>query len=203
MQRGQRSAPWKATWKGQLRFGLVSFPVEAINVRSKEEGTSTSINSTPPATAGFATTRFAPCTAKLPIARSSRPTSTSPANTSRSSPTNSTPCGPTASGRWRSTTSSSRRPSIRSISTAAPIISFPPVPKQSSPIRCCVGPCEHQDRWGVGQVVMSGRDQLVLVRPQGELLIMAMLVFPAEIRSTDEIELPPLAKVDAAKDETG
>ncbi len=58
---------------------------------------------------------------------------------------------------------------------------------------------QHQDRCGIGHVVMSGKEQLVLVRTAGEMLIMAMLVFPAEIRSAEQIELPQRAKVDARK----
>ena len=58
---------------------------------------------------------------------------------------------------------------------------------------------EHQQRWGVGQVTMSGREQLVLVRPHDEVLLLSVLVFPAEIRSADEIELPRLGKINARR----
>jgi DNA end-binding protein Ku len=34
----KRKAAWRASWKGQLRFGLVSLGVEAVNARSREEG---------------------------------------------------------------------------------------------------------------------------------------------------------------------
>jgi DNA end-binding protein Ku len=46
---------------------------------------------------------------------------------------------------------------------------------------------------------MSGRDQLAAVRPQGELLVMAMLVYPAEIRAIGQIDLPERHKVDTRK----
>jgi DNA end-binding protein Ku len=39
-----------------------------------------------------------------------------------------------------------------------------------------------QDRWGVGQVVFSGREQLAVVRPLGGLLTMSMLSYQDEIR---------------------
>jgi DNA end-binding protein Ku len=45
-----------------------------------------------------------------------------------------------------------------------------------------------QDRWGIGQVVFSGKDQLVLARPRGDLLVMSMLNYSAEIRSPEDIE---------------
>ncbi len=47
----------------------------------------------------------------------------------------------------------------------------------------------HRERCGIGQVVMSGRDQLVLVRPEGGVLVMAMLLYPAEVRSAADFGL--------------
>lgn len=45
-----------------------------------------------------------------------------------------------------------------------------------------------QERSGIGQVVFSGKDQLVLVRPRGDLLVMSMLNYTAEIRSPEDVE---------------
>jgi len=39
-----------------------------------------------------------------------------------------------------------------------------------------------EDRWGVGQVVFSGKEQVVVVRPYQEALHMALLNFAAEVR---------------------
>jgi DNA end-binding protein Ku len=47
---------------------------------------------------------------------------------------------------------------------------------------------ERKKRWGVGQVVFSGREQLALVRPYGGVLTMAMLNYDAEIRKPSEIK---------------
>ena len=52
----------------------------------------------------------------------------------------------------------------------------------------------HRERCGIGHVVMSGRDQLVLLRPKDEMLVMAILVFPAEIRSAKDFDLESPAK---------
>jgi DNA end-binding protein Ku len=41
---------------------------------------------------------------------------------------------------------------------------------------------KHQDRWGVGEVVFSGKQYVVVVRPYGEALHMAMLNFGSAIR---------------------
>ncbi len=47
---------------------------------------------------------------------------------------------------------------------------------------------ERKKRWGIGQVVFSGREQLALVRPFGGLLTMAMLNYDAEIRKPEEFK---------------
>jgi DNA end-binding protein Ku len=47
---------------------------------------------------------------------------------------------------------------------------------------------KHQNRWGVGQVIFSGKQQLVVVRPYEGALHMALLNFAAEIREpTDAV----------------
>jgi DNA end-binding protein Ku len=46
---------------------------------------------------------------------------------------------------------------------------------------------------------MSGRDQLVLLRPKDEMLVMAMLLFPAEVRSAEDLDPQTSGKVDARK----
>src|SRR3954449_3698124 len=47
---------------------------------------------------------------------------------------------------------------------------------------------EKKKRWGVGQVVFSGREQLAVVRPVDVVLTMAMLNYAAEIRKPSEIK---------------
>jgi DNA end-binding protein Ku len=47
---------------------------------------------------------------------------------------------------------------------------------------------EKKDRWGIGQVVFSGREQLAIVRSLDGVLMMAMLNYDAEIRKPDEIK---------------
>jgi DNA end-binding protein Ku len=47
---------------------------------------------------------------------------------------------------------------------------------------------EKKNRWGVGQVVFSGRQQLAVVRPLDGVLTMAMLNYDAEIRKPTEIK---------------
>jgi DNA end-binding protein Ku len=56
---------------------------------------------------------------------------------------------------------------------------------------------KRQKRWGIGRAVMFGRDQLALVRPIEELLCMSLLNYEAEIRKpedlADDVAEPKLA----------
>jgi DNA end-binding protein Ku len=47
---------------------------------------------------------------------------------------------------------------------------------------------EKKSRWGIGQVVFSGREQLAVVRPLDGVLTMAMLNYDAEIKKPAEIK---------------
>lgn len=47
---------------------------------------------------------------------------------------------------------------------------------------------ERKKRWAVGQVVFAGREQLAIVRPLDGVLTMAMLNYDAEIRKPSEIK---------------
>jgi DNA end-binding protein Ku len=49
---------------------------------------------------------------------------------------------------------------------------------------------EHENRCAIGQIVMSGKRQLVLVRPLKGVLQMAMLNYAAEIRSPTKVAAP-------------
>jgi DNA end-binding protein Ku len=49
---------------------------------------------------------------------------------------------------------------------------------------------EHENRYAVGQMTMSGRQHLVLVRPIGGVLQMAMLNYAAEIRKPTKVAAP-------------
>lgn len=46
---------------------------------------------------------------------------------------------------------------------------------------------EREERYGVGQLVMSGKDQIALIRPVQGVLHMAMLNYEAEIRSPEKV----------------
>ncbi len=58
----------------------------------------------------------------------------------------------------------------------------------SEPYTLIESAMEKKKRWGIGQVVFSGREQLALVRPLEGVLTMAMLNYDAEIRKPTEIK---------------
>ncbi len=47
---------------------------------------------------------------------------------------------------------------------------------------------KRQKRWGIGHAVMFGRDQLALVRPVEQLLAMSLLNYEAEVRKPKDME---------------
>ena len=55
-------------------------------------------------------------------------------------------------------------------------------------------------RYAFAQVVFSGKEQVVLVRPMGHLLVMSMLAYEQEMKSTSEFE-PEAPQIDVPKAE--
>ena len=58
----------------------------------------------------------------------------------------------------------------------------------SEPYTLLESAMDKKERWAVGQVVFSGREQLVIVRPLEGVLVMAMLNYDAEIRKPAELK---------------
>ena len=65
---------------------------------------------------------------------------------------------------------------------------LPSVAERSEPYALLEAAMAKKGRWGVGQVVFSGREQLALIRPLDGVLTMAMLNYDAEIRKPAEIK---------------
>jgi DNA end-binding protein Ku len=65
---------------------------------------------------------------------------------------------------------------------------MPSGPSANEPYAILQAAMEKKKRWGVGQVVFSGREQLAVVRPIEGILAMAMLNYNAEIRKPAEIK---------------
>ena len=71
----------RASWRGQLRFGLVSFEVQAVNAEIKENAEVHFHLLHAPIINEFITRKSAPNTAKSPTMKLSKATSTPRANT--------------------------------------------------------------------------------------------------------------------------
>jgi DNA end-binding protein Ku len=65
---------------------------------------------------------------------------------------------------------------------------MPNGPESAEPYALLEAAMAKKKRWGIGQVVFSGREQLVVIRPIDGLLSMAMLNYDAEIRKPSEIK---------------
>jgi DNA end-binding protein Ku len=63
----------------------------------------------------------------------------------------------------------------------------PDGPTADEPYRVMVEAMEREERYGLGQLVFSGKEQLALVRPLAGVLHMAMLNYAAEIRKPETV----------------
>ncbi len=58
----------------------------------------------------------------------------------------------------------------------------------SEPYALLAAAMEKKTRWGVGQIILSGREQLAIVRSMDGVLAMAMLNYDAEVRKPETIK---------------
>ncbi len=65
---------------------------------------------------------------------------------------------------------------------------IPSVASASEPYALLQAAMEKKKRWGIGQLVFSGREQLAVVRTFGGMLTMAMLNYDAEIRKPADLK---------------
>lgn len=74
----------------------------------------------------------------------------------------------------------------------------PDGPEATEPYAVFLAALEHTEKVGIGQVVMSGKDQAVLLRPYDGALQMALLNYEHEMRSADDVvgDLPTLKATD-------
>jgi len=63
----------------------------------------------------------------------------------------------------------------------------PAAPASQEPYSVVLEAMTHEGRYGLGRLVLSGKEQIALVRPFEKILQMAMLNFHAEIRPTKQI----------------
>ena len=76
----------------------------------------------------------------------------------------------------------------RSTSRNAPTISRRTVGPRRSPMRSCSASWLDEDRYAVGTMVFSGKEQVVAVRPVGRLLALTFLSYADEVKGPDTFE---------------
>jgi DNA end-binding protein Ku len=71
----------------------------------------------------------------------------------------------------------------------------PDGPIGQKPYALLLSAMQQEGRYGVGQVAFSGREELVLLRPQDKLLTMSMLRFASQLKASDSFaaEVPEVA----------
>jgi DNA end-binding protein Ku len=77
---------------------------------------------------------------------------------------------------------------------------LPDGPVGGKPYTLLLRVMEEEGRYAFAQVVFSGREQIVLLRPHEGLLAMTMLSYAAEIKKTDEFQ-PEVPKVEVSPEE--
>ena len=194
MARSGKASQPRASWKGLLRFGLVSFPVEAFNTRVREEG---EVN---------LHQLHAECRSRI------RYEKTCPLH------------GPVpndeivsayeyAKGKYVEVEPDEldaiRTDAERSLTIDSFIVPdaldpiyydgrmyylAPDGPEAGEPYYVFLKALLHQERVGIGQIVFSGKEQVVLVRPYEDALLMAMLNYAVELREPASVmpTLPPV-----------
>jgi DNA end-binding protein Ku len=195
----QNKTTWKATWKGQLRFGLVSFTVEAVNVRAKEEGNIHFHQLHAKCHSRIRYEKVCPLHGKVSNSEIISGYEYEPGKYVEIDPAELDVLR-TRDERALTIDTFIKPNQIDPIYLDGRAYYLLPAGKEAAePYRVLCEAMRHRDRCGIGQVVMSGRDQLVLVRPKDEMLVMAMLLYPAEVRSAEDFDLETARKIDPRK----
>jgi DNA end-binding protein Ku len=195
----QNKTNWKATWKGPLRFGLVSFAVEAVNVRAKEEGNLHFHQLHAACHRRIRYEKVCPLHGKVSNSEIVSGYEYAPGKYVEIEPAELDVLR--TDGERALTIDSFIKPDeIDPIYLDGRTYYLVPGGKEAAePYQVLCDAMRHRERCGIGHVVMSGRDQLVLLRPKDEMLVMAMLLFPAEVRSAEDFDPQTTGKVDARK----
>ena len=186
--KGKSRSKFRASWRGQLRFGLVSFEVQAINAQIKEQSEIHFHLLHEPDHQRIHYAKVCPKHGEVPNEEIVEGYEY-------------------AKGKyvefdkeeldiWR--TEQERALNIDAFVSPEEIdpIYFdgrmyyliPAGANSSEPYSLLQAAMEKKERWGVGQVVFSGREQFAVVRPLDGVLSMAMLNYDAEIRKPTELK---------------
>jgi len=186
--RSKKRSRFRASWRGQLRFGLVSFEVQAVNAEIKENAEVHFHLLHEPDHERIHFARVCPKHGEVPndeIVEGYE----------------------YAKGKYvefekeeldELRTEKERALTIDVFVSAADIdpvyfdgrmyYLIPSGTSSNEPYALLEAAMEKKGRWGVGQVVFSGREQLAVVRPLDGVLAMAMLNYDAEIRKPADVK---------------
>jgi DNA end-binding protein Ku len=178
---------WRASWKGQLRFGLVSLTVEAVNARSSEEGDIHFHQLHRKCLNRIHYQKMCPVHGKI-----DNDEIVLGYETGRDQYIE---VDPEELESLR--TEKEKAFNIESViepDELDPIYFdgrmyylLPAAAENQESFDVLATALERTGKWGVGHLVMSGKDQIAAVRSKDGLMHMAVLNFPAEIRAAQEL----------------
>jgi DNA end-binding protein Ku len=179
--------PFRATWKGQLRFGLVSFAVEAINVHAAERGDIHFHQLHDECHSRIRYQKVCPVHGQV---TNNEIISGYEYEKGKYVEIDADELDELRSDKERSLSIDNFVASdeIDPLYLDGRMYFLVPAATESiEPYQVLVKAMEHRKRYGVGHVVFSGKDQIVLVRPKDGVLMMAMLNYAAEIREPGDL----------------
>lgn len=181
----------RASWQGMLRFGLVSFPVEAFNAHSDEGGEIALHQLHAKCHSRIRYQKTCPIHGEVDNDEIIKGYEVSKGEYIEIDPDE---LEKLRSGAERSLTVDTfiTPDEIDSIYLDGRMYFLSPDGDQArEPYGVFLEALRHLGRCGLGQIVFSGKEQIVMIRPYGDALHMAMLNYQAEIRDPQETILPP------------
>jgi DNA end-binding protein Ku len=183
----KRQSKQRASWKGQLSFGLVSFPVQAFNARSREEGDIHFHQLHAGCHRRIRYQKVCPIHGEVSNDEIVSGYEVRPGKYIEIEPEELDTLR-TEAERSLTIDAFVEPDAIDSIYLDGRMYYLAPDGSSAAePYAVITEALEREERYGVGQVVFSGKDQLALVRPLDGVLHMAMLNFDEEIRRPREV----------------
>ncbi len=180
----------RASWQGMLRFGLVSFPVEAFNAHAEEEGGITLHQLHAKCHSRIRYQKTCPIHGEVGNDEIVKGYEVSKGEYIEIDPDE---LEKLRSGTERSLTVDTfiTPEEIDSIYFDGRMYFLSPDGDQArEPYGVFLEALQHLGRWGVGQIIFSEKEQAVVIRLYGDALNMVMLNYQAEIRDPKQTILP-------------
>lgn len=186
--RAKARSKFRASWRGQLRFGLVSFEVQAVNAENKQNADIHFHLLHEPDNQRIQYAKICPKHGKVPKEEIVEAYEYSKGKYVEFAKEEIDQLR-TEEEKALTIDAFVRADQIDPIYFDGRMYYLIPSGKTASePYALLQSAMEKKNRWGIGQVVFSGKEQLAVVRPFGGVLTMAMLNYDAEIRKPSEIK---------------